>query len=99
MEKVVRDGKVAVIVSPGYGAGWSSWDGDAASPFDPVVVAWIEAGKPEPVPYSDDPGGPYTGGLPEAVIEWLPVGTQFRIDEYDGNESLVVAGPDSWQVA
>ena len=26
MEKVIRDGKVAVLYSPGYGAGWSySW--------------------------------------------------------------------------
>ena len=26
IEKVVRDGKVAVLVSPGYGAGWSTWN-------------------------------------------------------------------------
>ena len=25
MEKVIRDGKVAVLYSPGYGAGWSTW--------------------------------------------------------------------------
>ena len=25
MNKVIRDGKVAVVVSPGFGAGWSTW--------------------------------------------------------------------------
>lgn len=28
MDKVIRDGMVAVIYSPGYGAGWSSWNRD-----------------------------------------------------------------------
>jgi hypothetical protein len=28
MEKVIRDGKVAVLYSPGYGAGWYSWNRD-----------------------------------------------------------------------
>ena len=26
MNKVIRDGKVAVLYSPGYGAGWYSWN-------------------------------------------------------------------------
>lgn len=25
MDKIERDGKVAVLYSPGYGAGWSTW--------------------------------------------------------------------------
>ena len=25
MQKVIRDGKVAVLYSPGYGAGWYTW--------------------------------------------------------------------------
>lgn len=28
MKKLIRDGKVAVLVSPGFGAGWSTWNGD-----------------------------------------------------------------------
>ena len=28
MERVVKDGKVAVCYSPGYGAGWSSYADD-----------------------------------------------------------------------
>jgi len=98
MEKVVRDGMVAVVYSPGFGAGWSTWS-EPELAFDPVVVAWIEDGKPSPVPYEDDPDGPYTGGLEKAIIEWIPEGTQFRIDEYDGSESLVLASESTWQVA
>ena len=28
MEKYIKDGKVGVLVSPGYGAGWSTWGDD-----------------------------------------------------------------------
>lgn len=103
ISKVVRDGMVAVVVSPGYGAGWSTWSFDA-SPFDPTVVAWIEAGKPYPAPYEytadeDEEHDIYTGGLRQAVIEWLPVGTRFRIDEYDGHESIHIYRLDEGYVA
>lgn len=26
VEKVIRDGKVAVLISPGFGAGWTTWN-------------------------------------------------------------------------
>lgn len=28
VEKYIKDGMVAVAISPGYGAGWSSWEHD-----------------------------------------------------------------------
>lgn len=28
MEKVIRNGKVAILISPGFGAGWYSWNTD-----------------------------------------------------------------------
>jgi hypothetical protein len=43
VEKVVRDGKVAVLVSPGFGAGWSTWNSSYPELlFDPVVVDLVE---------------------------------------------------------
>ena len=42
MNKVVRDGLVAVLVSPGFGAGWYSWHGIHELLFDPVVVGMLE---------------------------------------------------------
>lgn len=43
IEKVIRDGKVAVLVSEGFGAGWYSWHGIEALLFDPVVVGMVES--------------------------------------------------------
>ena len=105
MEKVVRDGKVAVLVSPGFGAGWYTWCHDdmaEALLFDPEVVAWVENGKVGPVPdmkakyimYDF-----YDGGAGDLVVKWVPVGAKFRIDEYDGAESLVLESNEKWVVA
>jgi hypothetical protein len=49
MNKVVRDGKVAVIYSPHYGAGWYSWHGIPELLFDPAVVAMIETDRYEDI--------------------------------------------------
>lgn len=99
-DRVERDGKVAVIVSPGFGAGWSTWADDLPnSVFAPDVVAWIEAGKPDVE--LDDTFGEYgyTGGLGDAEIEWVPKGSRFIIDEYDGSETLHILGPDYGYIA
>lgn len=98
-DRVVRDGKVAVLVSPGFGAGWSTWADEDGAVFAPDVVAWVEAGKPEID--EDEVFGHYgyVGGLHDVQIEWVPVGTRFTIDEYDGSESLTILGPDYGYVA
>lgn len=96
VERVERDGMVAVIVSGGFGAGWSTWaDESEAAVFAPDVVAWIEAGKPDDNETIEAFGKKYghTGGLYQAGIEWLPKGTQFIIDEYDGSEGLTIINP------
>jgi hypothetical protein len=103
VKKVIRDGLVAVLYSPGFGAGWSTW---AHSPldevclYDPLVVAWVEGGKVGPVPiahYGDEYF--YAGGADDLVIAWLPVGTAFVVNEYDGSESLRLKEDDIWNVA
>lgn len=98
--KVIRDGMVAVLVSPRHGAGWSTWADDArAALFAPDVVAWIEAGKPEIDKEAAFGHYGYLGGLRDIEIQWVPVGTRFEIDEYDGHESLRIFGPDDGFVA
>lgn len=99
-EKVIREGKVAVLVSPEYGAGWSTWADDSrAAVFAPDVVAWVEAGKPD-IDLKETFGHyGYLGGLRDVEIEWVPVGTRFEIDEYDGSERLRILGPDDGFVA
>ena len=103
-EKVVRDGKVAVLVSPGYGAGWSTWaDNKEDALFAPEVVAWVEAGKPSEVYLENEDRWEesfgYLGGMGDLEIEWLPVGTRFEIEEYDGSESLRILTPTDGYVA
>lgn len=96
VKKVVRNGKVAVIVSPGYGAGWSTWHSDPESAmFDPKVVEWIENGK-QGIP---DIGDAFPGGLPEAQIVWISEGTNFRIEEYDGSEWIEYETEQFWNRA
>jgi hypothetical protein len=95
IKKVIRDGKVAVAVSPGFGAGWTTWNNGAAlSPFEPKVIEMIEAGRQSEITESwceKELGlaDLYCGGAEDLKIEWLPVGTRFQIHEYDGSESII----------
>jgi hypothetical protein len=105
-KKVVRDGKVAVLVSYGFGAGWSTW-ADASlkqeALFNPIFVDWVENGKKEDVNeivksvFGDEYF--YTGGSDGLAIEWIPVGTGFRITEYDGSEQLETVESVDWSIA
>ena len=98
--KVVRDGKVAVVISPHYGAGWSTWaDQSEAALYAPDVVEWIEAGKPEADLQAKFGRYGYVRGLRNAEIEWVDIGTRFHVDEYDGYETLVILGPDYGYIA
>lgn len=93
IEKWIRDGKVAVIVSPGFGAGWSTWGEPATAQeraFDRGLDELIEAGKKKEAAKYAAQKWPedYQGGLDQCLVEWLAVGTKFTIHEYDGSESL-----------
>lgn len=96
-------GQVAVLVSPGFGAGWSTWNrGDDYTSeqlmFDKELAEAILHPDPErrfQVAARKFPDA-YTGGLGDLVIEWLDPGTDFTIEEYDGNESLVLKEHDSY---
>ena len=108
MNKVIRDGKVAVLVSPGFGAGWSTWaynGGEDSRDFmlhDPTLVGMVERGASveeiEAYVRSVHPDT-YCGGADDLTIEWLPVGTAFRIHEYDGSESLEIRDDMIWNIA
>lgn len=101
MDKVIRDGKVAVLYSPGYGAGWFSWHNNIDLVYDPRIVHYVETGEKELIisyveeMYPDT----YCGGVEDLEIEWMPEGTRFRINEYDGNESIEYEQDVGWNVA
>lgn len=99
--KVIRDGKVAVLVSPGHGAGWSSWNKEFPEIlFDVYVVSWVLNGKKDHFPdINDRYDNYYSGGINKLRIEWVTEGTRFRINEYDGSESLIIMENDDWHTA
>ena len=91
--KYIRDGQVAVLVSHGYGAGWSTWahDDDVRDGliFDGVLVQYVLDGDlAAAAHYASDKYNAYTGGSDGLTVEWVPQGEQFYITEYDGHESL-----------
>ena len=101
MKKLIRDGQVAVLVSPGYGAGWYTWHGHEQLIYDPSIVEWVEQEALDKVltyielKYPDV----YCGGLEDLEVNWVPTGARFRIDEYDGAESLVLETNEKWLTA
>jgi hypothetical protein len=88
-----EEGQVAILISPGFGAGWSTWadaDQREAMLFDSRLVDYVLshgsaglAGYAESLGYTS-----YMGGADDAQVEWLEAGTRFVVEEYDGSESL-----------
>ena len=100
--KLIDNGKVAVLYSPGFGAGWSTWNrGVPEIVFDPAIVKfiehdqWAELNTYVTLKYP----GLYTGGMPQLAVAWLSVGTEFRIEEYDGAESIKIKNEIDWITA
>ena len=106
-DRYIRDGQVAVLVSPGFGAGWSTWcefDDRKAVTFDPWIVDILlsdQYNRKEKidriyahcaVKYPDM----YMGGVNDLTVEWVPQGTLFRIAEYDGSETIELKEADDW---
>jgi hypothetical protein len=94
MEKVIRDGKVAVLYSPGFGAGFYTWNGDNKELlFNPKLVEMVEQGKANQIDedwVKENLGieNVYCEGADDLIIKWIPEGTVFTINEYGGNESI-----------
>lgn len=90
-----EDGRVAVLISPGFGAGWSTWASDAneqeAALFDSRLVDAILKQMPieEFCTFVSSLGYElYMGGADSLIVVWLEPGTRFEVEEYDGSESI-----------
>jgi hypothetical protein len=98
MKKLVK-GKIAVLVSYGYGAGWYTWHENEEMMFDPTIVEMVleEAGETAIVDYCKEKyPDAYTGGVDGLTVEFVSPGTKFRIEEYDGAETLVREEDYDW---
>jgi len=88
-----EQGRVAVLISPGFGAGWSSWgDGSQSEAmlFDSRLVDFVLVQGAEGLgDYAESLGYTgYMGGAGDVQVIWVDAGTRFLIDEYDGSESI-----------
>lgn len=97
MKKVERDGKVAVLFSPGFGAGWSTWaneeDREALCMDADIVQPFLDGDKARALAVALEKfPDTYTGGFNDLEVEWIDKGAQFEIEEYDGSESVHVIG-------
>ena len=98
MNKVIRDGKVAVLISYGFGAGFYTWGAPLEAIFDPKLVELVESQDYDSAneyvrnTYSKL----YTGGVEDLEVVWVDEGEEFTIEEYDGNESIQFKNKTQW---
>lgn len=103
MKKLEKDGKVAVLVSPNYGAGWSTWATEHSEELcmdADIVEAVLAEDYKKAAEIATEKYGEYiyTGGVHDLVVEWVPKGAEFEITEYDGHESLhLIGGRKYWK--
>ena len=102
MQKKTVDGLVAVLYSPDFGAGWFTWHNIAELLFDPKVVEMVlEKTSSETIElycktvYGDH----YYGGACDLEVAWVPPGTEFVIEDYDGAETLTLKNETKWITA
>lgn len=97
-----KNGEVGILVSHGFGAGWSTWNSDYGLDLaldKRIIEKFLElsskgidykTAKKEMKEYLETVGykGVYCGGLDGLTLEYVTVGTPIKINEYDGAESL-----------
>ena len=93
-----------VLISPGYGAGWSTW-GNPELATDKRLIELFERGCTEnemldtclEYGLTDVYGGPpYMGGFENLKVIEIPNGSLFKIREYDGNEYIEIFDESNW---
>ena len=101
MKKVTQNGRVKVLFSPGFGAGFLTWGAPVEAIFDPELIALVESQTlQEAVDYvSATYPGIYTGGVADLRVIEIAEGARFIIDEYDGAESVSILDEIDWITA
>ncbi len=108
--RMEKDGQIAVLYSPGYGAGWSTWNNEEWKPLltthRDIVRAVIKgdtkkageiAKKLIHKAVNNNETYVCVLGADDLKVRWLDKGTQFEINEYDGSESIHVIGDHRYQ--
>jgi len=111
MDQIVQDDKVAVIISQDYGTGWYSWHNKEEMLYDPVIVKLIleyntkqyeDPFDPRPLIQSQfenyvfDEYSIKGCNIEDFSVEWIEIGKEFIIEEYDGVESIKLKEDFKW---
>lgn len=98
MDKLKKDGKVAVLYTPSYGSGYGSaypeiakkliFDKDIAEAIDKYDFDLAKRILKNKFP------GFYFGDINQLKIKWLEEGTLFEINEFDGYEEINIIYKD-----
>lgn len=102
MNKVIVNGKVAVLIAPSFGAGWYTWNYNHPEIlFDPGIVSLIEAEKWDEMKTYVALKYPeiYDGAIDDLQVEWITEGALFKVNAYDGAESIELKEDEGWLVA
>ena len=102
--KVIRDGKVAVLIAPKYGCGWASevYEKELreAMLFCPTLVEMILNNvSHEELQIAADEFFDSVYVPEDLTVKWVDQGTKFRISEYDGSESIVIFDENDYTTA
>lgn len=105
---------VEVLISPRFGAGWSTWAGkekdEKTLATDPKIIAKfkqlqesgldIEEQKTMMKEFLKKVFGidQYMGGYDDLKIVHVPKGVYFKIREFDGNERIEVFDSENWMI-
>ena len=111
MDKVVQNNKVAVIIKSHYGLGWYSWHSKEEMLYDPVIVKLILEYDKKQYEDPYDPRSLIQNqfetyifdeyaikgcNIEDFSVEWIDIGKEFIIEEYDGAESVRVKEDFKW---
>ena len=103
MKKFIRDGKVGVVISLGYGAGWSTCNYNFKDELcmDCNIVEAVLNDDLEKVKDYVEKTYPDadTDGYNQLSVEWIPEGVTFQINDDCGSETLSIIDPRSCMVA
>jgi hypothetical protein len=83
--------ELGVLISGGWGAGWSTWNDNELAYDKRIIEKWLEnVSSDEMCDYVESLGynRPYMGGYRQLRLVFIPRGTMFCIHEYDGAESI-----------
>jgi len=84
--------KIPVVISPGYGCGWSTWNSEV-DPMEPTIAKAIEDKVPisqlKSIASSIYPNETLYG-LETAIVKYVYSGDSFDIKDNDGYETLII---------